>query len=203
MVNKKHDNNESDDVTITTDDNQNPPQTIDQAETEETQDQIISKLKKQLKDADADKRKLLEDLQRTKADFLNARKRLEEERLRDRRRATIQHIEDLLPLCDSFEMALSNKEVWEKADLTWRRGVEGIHAQLQSLLNNYQVITLKPVGDKFDPTRHEALNTAEVKEESQHDTVIAVIQSGYEIKHHDGTTELIRPARVTIGEFTK
>lgn len=203
MVNKKHDNNESEDVTITTDDNQDSPLTPDQTDAEETQDQIISKLRKQLKDVDTDKRKLLEDLQRTKADFLNARKRLEEERLRDRRRATIQHIEELLPLCDSFEMALSNKEVWEKADLTWRRGIEGIHAQLQSLLNKYQVTTLKPLGEKFDPTRHEALSTVEVEEETKHDTVIAVIQSGYEIKDRDGTTELIRPARVAIGEFTK
>jgi molecular chaperone GrpE len=158
----------------------------------------IKQFREKLARCEDEKRDILEESQRAKADFLNARKRLEEERVRDRVRAKKQHVEELLPLCDSFEMAMKDKEAWERADAAWRKGVEGIHNQLQRLLESYQVTVIDPVGEPFDPYRDEAVGTEEVDDKQKIDTVVSVVQSGYEMQV-DGTAEVIRHARVTTG----
>jgi molecular chaperone GrpE len=200
MVNKNNDEMiVEDDIEITTDtkDIEEP----ELSDVEENQKDIISSLKKKLKDTEEEKRALQDDLQRAKADFLNARKRLDEERLRDRERTVIKHVEELIPLCDSFEMAMANKEAWEKTDEKWRKGIEGIYAQLQSLLTQYKVTKIAPLGEPFNPHQHEALSTTPVTDKERHDTVVAVIQNGYEIQQNSDTKELVRPARVAIGIF--
>lgn len=166
-------------------------------EEEKTSDKL-KKLREKLARCEDEKKQLLDDLQRTRADFLNARKRLEEERTRDRIRYRKEHVEELLPLCDSFQMAMSNKEVWEKADEVWRKGVEGISNQLLRLLNSYDVTVIEPQGKPFDPHRDEAVGTEVVADEKLVDTVVSVLQRGYEVRVGN-TTEVIRHARVTIG----
>ena len=195
MVNKSNENDEVD-IEITNEDKE-----IEDIELEEIEEKGADKLKKlrdKLKQCEADKMQVMEDLQRAKAEFLNAKKRIEEEKVRDRLRARIQHAEELLPLCDSFQMAMSNKEVWEKADENWRKGIEGIHTQLQKLLQSYGVSKIEAVGEPFDPHRFEAIDTVPVKDDKQVDIVQSVVQDGYEIKVGD-TTEIIRPARVITG----
>lgn len=164
---------------------------------EEAADTKLKKLRDKLAHCDEEKRQLLETSQRAKAEFLNARKRLEEERLKDKMRHKMDHVFELLPLCDSFEMAMSNTEAWEKADKNWRVGVEGINTQLMQILESYNVSLINQTGVAFDPYRHEAIGTEEV-EAGMKDKVIKVVQSGYEMKMGD-KTELIRPARVTTG----
>jgi len=201
MVNKKHNDDAQDDVEITSEDTEIHEPELE--ETEGNQSSFNNTLRDKLKACEAEKRDILEESQRAKADFLNAKRRLEEERKRDRERGTIAHIEDLIPLCDSFQVAMSNKEVWEKADENWRKGIEGIYSQLLNILSSNQVTALNPLNTAFNPHQHEALSTTPVTDKKAHDTVIAVIQMGYELKKADGRTELIRPARVVIGEFTE
>ena len=164
--------------------------------------QKMKQLRQKLAHLDEEKRQILEDAAREKADFMNARKRLEAERAQDKVRYTKKHIEELLPLSDSFEMATSDKEAWEKADETWRKGVEGIHTQLQKLLKSYGVKVIDPLGEPFDPYKHEAIGMIPVDDEYLHEKVAIVLQRGYEINNGD-TMEVIRPARVTIGQHTK
>jgi molecular chaperone GrpE len=202
MVNKKQENEHIEDTDIEiTNESLDNNEDVELQDSEEHTADTIKSLRAKLKAAQAEKQVAQEDLQRTKADFLNARRRLEEERLRDRDRSKSAHVEELIPLCDSFEMAMSNKEVWQKADETWRRGIEGIFAQLNSLLTSYGVSTVEPLGADFDPASHDALSTTPVTDASQHDKVVAVIQKGYLMKRSDGSTELVRPARVTIGKL--
>lgn len=201
MVNKTKKDIAQDDVEITdTDLEINEPEL---EELEAKQSGFNNTLRNKLKACEVEKRDILEESQRAKADFLNARRRLEEERKRERERVTIEHIESLIPLCDSFQVAMSNKETWEKADENWRRGIEGINAQLQNILTVNNVSAINPINKAFNPYQHEALSTIPVTEESAHDTVMGVIQMGYEMKRNDGTTELIRPARVVIGAYEK
>lgn len=162
----------------------------------------LKQLRQKLQKTDEEKRDLMETMQRERADFLNARKRLEGERGLDKLRHTKRHIEALLPLCDSFEMALRDKEAWEKADASWRKGIEGIHTQLKRLLESYHVTAIGTEGEAFNPHKHEAIGTSPVTDKKQHDTIVAVLQRGYEISL-EGTTEVIRPARVTTGEYTE
>lgn len=168
---------------------------------EATAEQKLKALRTKLQEATEKNRELGEEVQRTKADFLNARKRLEEEQVRSRERDTIKHIEKLLPLADSFYLAMLDKAAWEKADEKWRKGIEGIHQQLTSILKNYGVREVNPTGETFDPVKHEALSTIPVTDEAAHNRVMTVMQLGY-IKVNDGSEEVIRPARVTVGEYT-
>jgi molecular chaperone GrpE len=158
----------------------------------------IQEQRKKITRLEAEKQTLQDDLQRAKADFLNARKRLEEERQRDRTRIMKEHATALLPLCDSFQMAMHNTETWEKADAAWRKGVEGIYTQLLRLLGEYGVRQFDPTDEPFDPHRHEAIGTVLVSDDTKQDTVVNAVQLGYEITV-DGNTEVLRPARVTTG----
>ena len=194
MAQNEHENNEEfEDITDEMIDPTEPSIT----EIEDLEAGKLKKLKDKLKLVEEDKRAVLEELATVKADFLNARKRLEEDSKRIVERKTIRHMEALLPLADSFHMAMSNKEVWEKTDEVWRKGVEGINTQLLQILKDNGVTPVDPTGETFDPARHEAIGTTPVAKELV-DTVVMVMQQGYEMSMAD-KSELIRPARVTTG----
>jgi molecular chaperone GrpE len=167
-------------------------------EIEELNTDKIKDLREKIKRLQDEKREILEESQRSKAEFLNAKKRIEEEKRQEKKRLQRKHAEELLPLCDSFQMAMSNTEVWEKADKAWRTGIEGINMQLLNILSSYGVSTIEPAGEPFDPNKHEAIGTEEVTDEKLQDAVVSVVQRGYEITQ-DGDTHLLRPARVTTG----
>lgn len=197
MVNKTNIDNHQDDVELTTEDLEITEPDLETVEANEKD--IIHSLRDKLKVCEADKRQILEETQRSKADFLNAKRRLEEERRKDKERSTISHVEELIPLCDSFEVAMANKEQWEKVDTVWRKGIEGIFAQLNNLLVSYQVKVLNPINQTFDPHLHEAISTTQVTDREKQDKIVEVVARGYSLSRQDGTLELIRPARVVIG----
>ena len=186
-------NEEFEDITDELTDTTEP----DLEEIEDAEENKLKKLRDKLKQAEVDRRAALEELATVKADFLNARKRLEEDSKRMVERKTIRHMEALLPLADSFHMAMANPEVWEKADQNWRKGVEGINSQLLQILKDNGVTPVDPTGEVFDPARHEAIGTTPTSADKV-DTVVMVMQQGYEMTMGD-KTELIRPARVTTG----
>jgi molecular chaperone GrpE len=198
-------NENNEDTTIQPDESltYDSPDTTDTelSDDEATAEQKLKALRTKLQEATEKNRELHEELQRTKADFLNARKRLEEDRLESRERDIVRHIEKLLPLADSFYLAMLDKAAWEKSDERWRKGIEGIHNQLQGILRGYGVSSFDPTGTTFDPIRHEAMSMISIADESQHNQVISVMQLGY-IRTQGDTEEIIRPARVTVGELT-
>lgn len=197
---KKHDK-ENNDFEEITDENIESKE-FELEEVEELSNTKMKDLREKIARLDTEKKELLEESQRARAEFLNAKRRLEEERAQDRKRSQRQHAEELLPLCDSFQMAMGNTEVWERADKSWRTGVEGIHMQLLNILNSYGVKALDPTGEEFDPQKHEAVGTEEVEDEALTDTIVSVVQRGYEMTQ-DGHSHLIRPARVTTGVTKK
>lgn len=196
MVND-HNEKHEEDLEITNEDS--APADLEIEEMEEKTGGKLKQLRDKVSRLEEEKKQLQDELQRAKAEFLNARRRLDEERERDRVRSRMKHIEELLPLCDSFQMAMSDKEAWEKAEPAWRKGVEGIHTQLMSLLQSYGVRGIHPeTGEPFDPHKHEAIGTEEVDSPKLEDTVVTVVQRGYEMQQGD-STEMIRHARVTTG----
>lgn len=168
------------------------------AEVEEKTGDKVKLLKEKIARLEEEKKQIMDDAQRARADFLNARKRLEDERARDKVRFKMMHVEELLPLCDSFQMAMNNKETWEKADENWRNGITGIYSQLMRIIDTYGVKAINPVGEPFDPYRDEAIGTEEVTDDKMVDKVVSVVQMGYEMKVGD-SIEVIRHARVTTG----
>ncbi len=145
-------------------------------------------LRERLAVCEKEKRQSLEDLSRARADFLNGKKRNEEQLIRDRERITERHIEELFPLADSFQMAM-NDPAWTQADPKWQVGVSGIHTQLMNIFKNYGVEVIHPLGQEFNPHEHEAL-----MDTGNNNTISAVIQSGYKIGDR-----VLRPAKVAVG----
>ena len=154
----------------------------------------LKSLRDKLKHSEEERKKCLDDLQRTRADFLNSRKRLDEQLARDRERATDRLIMELLPLADSFDMAMLDTELWEKMDTNLKTGIEAIQAKLSSILKGNNITTISPLGEMFDPNEHEAVSNSQVTDEAEVDKIIAVLQRGY--KRND---DVIRPARVVVG----
>ena len=155
----------------------------------------IQKLKKKLTACEKDRQEYLDGWQRSKADFVNARREEEEARKKIFAAAQEETLLSIVPVADSFELAFANKEAWAAVPEGWRKGVEYIHVQLRKALEENGLVETNPLGEPFDPARHESVDTVSVAEEA-HNTVVAVLQKGYLL---DG--KLLRPARVTIGLY--
>ena len=155
---------------------------------EESAKDKLKKLKDKLKRCEQDKMTAMEDLQRAKADFLNARKRLDEEKTADRERSKLRFVEDLLPLCDSFTMALSDP-TFQESSKSLKQGILGIHMQLSSILKSYGVEEFGQPGDKFDPNLHEA-----VAGDTGGDVLKDIVQKGYKMNER-----VVRHAKVIVG----
>lgn len=160
--------------------------------------ETIKKLREKLKVVEAEKVEYLTGWQRAKADFINARKRDEEDKRAFAKRATEDLIVELVPVLQSFESAMANKEAWEKIDKNWRTGVEYIAGQLKKALVDHGLTEIDPIGKEFDPTRDEAMEHVSVTEENKNNIVLEVLQKGYEL---NGT--VIRAPRVKVGECIK
>ena len=158
----------------------------------------IKKLREKLKKIEKEKQEYLDLSQRLRADYVNFKKEVDENRLSDRKFATRKFIADLLPVLDAYDMAQSNKEAWEKVDANWRMGIEYIFEQFRTALENEGVTQFGKVGDTFDPKLHESMEMVKVTNEEENDKLVAILQSGYSM--HD---MLVRPARVKVGQFEK
>src|ERR1700744_4572343 len=98
--------------------------------------QKVKDLKEKIKVLEKEKQEYLDGWQRSRADYANLQKNTDEDRKRMRGMVEENFIEDLIPVVDSFAMAMSNKEAWEKVDPTWRTGVEYISQQLMTVLKD-------------------------------------------------------------------
>lgn len=156
----------------------------------------INKLKSKIKELEEKSSEYLNGWQRDKADFINLRKKDEEAKKNIVEFAKQNFIIELLPVLDSFEIAMKNKEVWEKVDSNWRVGVEYINTQLTNILESNGLKKINPLGEDFDHNRDEAIDTIKVSEKEKDGKVLEVTASGYKI----GET-IIRPAKVKVGEF--
>ena len=162
----------------------------DSVVSEESAQETIKNIREKLKKALAEKQEYLNNWQRDKADFINARKRDEESQKEFIKYSNEGLIAELVPVLDSFNMAMGNKEVWEKADKNWRTGVEYIANQLKKTLEGYGLKEIDPVGQKFDPMRDEA-----IEDGKQSDIVTTVVQKGYELNG-----KVLKAPRVKVGE---
>ncbi|HEY9583458.1 MAG TPA: nucleotide exchange factor GrpE [Candidatus Paceibacterota bacterium] len=157
---------------------------------ESSGEETVKNLREKLKKALAEKQEYLNAWQRDKADFINARKRDQEAQKDFARFSNESLISELIPVLDSFNMAMGNKEVWEKADKSWRMGVEYIANQLKKVLEEFGLKEIDPLGKKFDPMRDEA-----IEDGKQGDIVTTVIQKGYELNG-----KVLKAPKVKVGE---
>jgi len=142
----------------------------------------LKKLREKLKKAVAEKQEYLDGWQRLRADFLNYKKRTDEALGQAENTGKTAVIEDLLSAVESFDMAMANKESWEKVEKNWRMGVEYIYQQLTTALETHGLKGLTPaIGEVFDPTVHSAVESIHTDDASKDHTVAEVVQKGYKL----------------------
>src|SRR6185295_2317871 len=93
------------------------------------------------------------------AEFANYRKQEEDRKALFSEAMRERILTRFLSVMDSFNMAFSNKEAWEKVDAGWRKGVEYIYSQMNGIFEEYGVKPIGNVGEPFDPNIHESINT--------------------------------------------
>jgi molecular chaperone GrpE len=125
--------------------------------------------------------------QRIQADFENYRKRVARETAAAGERARSGLVRELLPIVDNLERALASAEEGEQH---LAQGVRLVHSELIAVLERNGVEQFDPVGDKFDPSEHEALS---VTSDGEPGLVVQVVERGY---RSNGT--ILRPARVVV-----
>jgi molecular chaperone GrpE len=138
-------------------------------------------------DAASDEMAQLRELaQRVQADFENYRKRVLREQTALVERANEGLIQQLLPVLDSFELALSSIDADEKV----RKGVELVYAEFLGALEKAGVERIDALGKPFDPNEHEAV----AQEDGPGEPVVCdVLRAGYRLKGR-----VLRPATVRV-----
>jgi molecular chaperone GrpE len=127
---------------------------------------------------------------RAMAETENARKRAQEDVTKAHKFAVESLASQLLPVRDSLEAALSVENTTVEA---LRSGVELTLKQLASVFDKANLKEINPVGEKFDPHRHQAISM--LPSDKEPNTVINVLQKGYLL--HD---RVVRPALVTVAK---
>ncbi len=158
-------------------------------EPEVTEKEDVETLKKALAEEKAKAEANLAGWQRAQADFINYKRRSEQEKQEISQFASSVLVLNLLPILDDFERALTFLP-HELAKVAWADGIRLIERKLRTTLETQGLSQIKALEESFDPGFHEAIRQDKGKE----GIVIEEVQKGY--KFHD---RVIRPSKVVVG----
>ena len=137
----------------------------------------------------------LEDkLIRQNADMVNYRKRKEEEVNRMLKFCNEDLIKDILPILDNFERAISMESGLTEEEKKFLDGFKMVYANLQGVMEKYDVKMIDGSNKPFDPVYHNAI-LLEKKEGVEPGMVVEILQKGYLLKE-----KVIRAAMVKVSE---
>ena len=137
----------------------------------------------------------LEDkLIRQNADMINYRKRKEEEINRMLKFCNEDLIKDILPILDNFERAISMETGLTEEEKKFLDGFKMVYANLQGVMEKYDVKMIDGSNKPFDPVYHNAI-LLEKREGVEPGLVLEILQKGYLLKE-----KVIRAAMVKVSE---
>ena len=162
-----------------------------------------SKDEKKIKELEEELAKLKADVDHWKneyyrayADTKNLRNNLEKEHSDIIKYRAMGFIEDLLPVLDSFHMALANEPTSQELK-NYLVGFQFVYRNLVSVLENEGVKEIAPnIGDKFSDKTMNAVDVTE--QEGEENIITKVYAKGYELHGR-----LIRPAQVSVSKNKK
>ncbi len=135
-------------------------------------------------------------LLRLAAEFDNYRKRMMRERLEAEARGKAELVKEILdPIDDIARFAHVDPAVTDSTTLA--EGVAMVERKLDKTLRTAGLEPVNPVGEPFDPAKHEAVGTEPAATPEEDGTVGRVYQIGYTFKG-----QLLRPARVVVRQYT-
>ncbi|HPX88796.1 MAG TPA: nucleotide exchange factor GrpE [Methylophilaceae bacterium] len=153
------------------------------AKTETTAEARIAELEAALEEAKA-------SVLYVKAEGENIRRRAMDDIDKARKFALEKFSNELLAVKDSLDAAL----LIEAADVqSYKDGVQLTANQLTSVFEKFNIAEINPVGEKFDPNKHQAISMLENSGEPN--TVTSVLQKGYTLNDR-----VLRPALVMVAK---
>ena len=161
------------------------PQLADEAELS-SEEQLIE-LQDQLD-------KAREDVLRAAAEAQNARRRADQDVEKARKFALERFVQDLLPVADNLERAMSAVDSEDEVFKPVFEGIELTYKSFQDSLSRHQVVVVDPAGAPFDPEQHQAMSMVP-SPDVEPNTVLEVFQKGYLLNGR-----LIRPAMVVVSK---
>jgi len=145
----------------------------------------LKKLKEKLEQCQKEKQDNLAGWQRSQADFINYRRRQEEQMSEWSKMFGEGLLRDILPVLDTLDASISHSGESEN-------GLVGVHNQLMKILVKHGLVEMKSVGEKFNPEYHEAIEQVEGKGEEG--IIAETVQKGYLL---NGKVLRIAKAKVT------
>lgn len=152
-------------------------------------------LEQELEVARSEAQQAKDDLLRVQAEMQNLRRRTEQDVEKAHKYGQERFANELLSVVDNLERALEAardhedervKAIYDGVDLTLK--------SFQDMFSKFNIKAIDPLGEPFDPQRHQAMSTQE-NGDVEPNTVIAVMQKGYSL--HD---RVIRPAMVVVSK---
>ena len=131
----------------------------------------------------------LANWQRAQADFINYKRRSEQEREETIRFANATLMLSLFPIFDDLERALAAIPP-RLTKNSWVDGIRLIERKLRASLESQGLSEIKSLGELFDPHLHEAVR----QDKGTDGMVIKEMQQGYKFRDR-----VIRPAKVVVG----
>jgi len=163
---------------------------------EEDLKKTLKKIRADLKLCKKEKEEYLTGWQKERADFVNYKKQEEDRKANFSEAMRERILMRFLTVMDSFDMAFANREAWEKVDENWRKGIEYIHTQLNSIFEEFGVKSVGISGESFDHNIHQSIEMIKTDKKDDDHKVAEVIQKGYKLGDR-----IIRAARVNVFEY--
>ncbi len=167
-------------------------QAVEEKSADREQPQVdLQELMKRLEEAEAKVAEHLDGWQRSQAEFINYKNRVQRDQEMMKVSMKGDIIRKFLPVLDDLDRALQNRP---SDSGSWVGGIELIQKKLQSILESEGIKRIEAEGQLFDPNFHEAISH-EPAEGVESGHVIAVVQNGYMLGDR-----VIRPAMVRVAQ---
>ena len=127
--------------------------------------------------------------QRVQADFINYKRRVEQEMQEIGKLANANLVLNLLPILDDLERALASVPD-DLAEVSWVDGIRLIDRKIRGALEAMGLSRIEAIGEPFDPNIHEAVMPGKGKE----GIVVEELEKGYMFQD-----KIIRPTKVVVG----
>jgi len=151
-------------------------------------DEYIAKLNEDLIEQKKLADEYYDSLKRNMADFDNYKKRITKEKETLHTVIVADIVENLLPILDNFDNALTHESTDEK----FKTGMEMIYGQIKEVISKYGVEEIESIGKEFDPMLHEAVMHVDDENFGEKE-ITEVFRKGYKIKD-----KVIRHAMVKV-----
>jgi molecular chaperone GrpE len=135
-----------------------------------------------------------DQMMRLRAEIDNNRKRAERDIENAHKYANRTLIESLLPIIDSMEMGLAAAQADNATLDSIREGSELTMNMFVQVLERNGLEQIDPLGEKFDPDRHQAIQMVDA-EDAESNSVVEVMQKGFLLNER-----LVRPAMVVVAK---